>query len=97
MLSSYHNELAWEVVGVPSLQVDSRARVSSELKNRCFLQLRKRAPSLAFMAEVMMNLKTVQSAKKAPFYLILMGFVRFGFHHMKKWPQSRLFVFASER
>ncbi len=59
------------------------------------LQLRKRAPSLALAAEVMMKHKIEHSVKNAPFNLI--GFVGFAFHPMKKWPHAWLCAFASKR
>ena len=59
------------------------------------LQLRKRAPSSASVAEATTNRKIAQSVNNAPFNL--MGFAGSAFHPMKKWPHTRLCAFASER
>ncbi len=52
------------------------------------LQLKKRAPSLAFAAEATTNRRIAHNVKNAPFNL--MRSPSFGEHPMKKWPHARL-------
>jgi hypothetical protein len=51
-------------------------------------QLKKLAPSSAFLAEARTNLKIAHSVLNASFHL--MGLVKSGFHPMKECPQALL-------
>ncbi len=75
----------------------SRWPISSSvsLKIVACLQLRKKAPSLAFAAEATTKRNIAHRVKKAPFNL--MGLVGSARQPMKKCPQAWLWAFASER
>ena len=62
------------------------SRVSQQIV--ACLQLRNRAPSSASAAEATTKRKIAHIMKDSPCNLI--GFVRLGFHPMKKWPHALL-------
>ncbi len=71
--------------------------ISSSLSRKIVacLQLRKRAPSLAFAAEATTKRNIAHRVNKAPFNL--MGLVESACQPMKKCPQAWLWAFASKR
>jgi hypothetical protein len=68
---------------------------SVSLKIVACLQLRKRAPSLAYTAGAMTKHNITHRVKRAPFNL--MGLVGSARQPMKKCPQTWLWAFASKR